>query len=133
MDKVDKRDWSWIKQFMPGVVALLAEYREFGEGLHLDECWRRGVLLCQPGWFFAREGPIALGTPFDRQASPVQCTWGEVDWRRAGLVLMLAPLPNGTECRRLNLSEKGAWAVNGARARKEAQRRREVEEAHGAD
>lgn len=128
-----KKDWGWFKLFMPGVAALLAEYREFGEGLHIDECWRRGVLRCEPGWFYAREGPIALGTPFDRRASPVQCTWGELDWRRAGLVLMLAPLPGGGECRRLNLTEKGAWAVNDARSKKEAHRRQTAGEVYGAN
>lgn len=125
---MDKKDWSWFKQFMPGVTALLGEYREFGEGLHLDECWKRGVLGGQAGWFFAREGPVCLGTPFDRKASPILCEWAEADWRRHGLVLMLAPLPDGTVCRRLNTGEKQAWDIVGARGLKEAQRRKEVEE-----
>ena len=111
MDKVDKKDWSWIKQHLPGVVVLLAEYREFGEGAHIDECWKRGVMGGQPGWFFAREGPVCLGTPFDDKASPILCDIAVRDWRRAGLVLMLAPLPGGGECRRLNDNEKRAREI----------------------
>lgn len=67
MDNVDKakKDWSWLPKAMPGVAALVAERRqEYGKA-HVEECWRRGVLGGEPGWFFAREGPLALGTPWD--------------------------------------------------------------------
>lgn len=127
---MDKRDWSWIKQHMPLTVELLAEYRAAGEGEHLDECWQRGVLMREAGWFYAREGAIALGTPFDRQASPVQCTWGETDWRRAGHVLMLAPLPGNAECRRLNARERSARQIVDVRERERQRQQREA--AHGA-
>ena len=129
---MDKRDWGWVKQHMPGVTALLAEYRAFGEGLHLDECWRRGVQRGEAGWFFAREGPICLGTPFDGMASPLLIEWAKRDWQRHGMVLMLAPLVDGSECRRLTPAEREAWAIVGARAAKEARRRQEAEAAHGA-
>lgn len=100
MDKTSnsstKRDWAWLGAHMPRVVALLREYREVGEGDHLDECWLRGVMRGEPGWFWAVEGPIRLGTPFE--APPVVSTLGELE-RRAfelhGVLLMMAPLPGG--------------------------------------
>jgi hypothetical protein len=54
--------WDWLPQHMPGVAKLLAEKRiEFGDA-HVNQCWKRGVIEKQPGWFFAREGAIAVGT-----------------------------------------------------------------------
>jgi len=96
MDK-GKRDWVWMEAHMPEVVRQLREYREGGEGAHVNECWRRGVVCGEPGWFFAREGPITLGTPFDRLPGSLL---GEVErhaFRSGGAVLMLAPLPQGRQ------------------------------------
>jgi hypothetical protein len=31
----------------------------------VNECWRRGVLLGEPEWFFAGEGSIMVGTMWD--------------------------------------------------------------------
>lgn len=123
---MDKKDWSWMKQHMPGVVALLREYREAGEGAHVDECWLKGVIAGQPGWLFAREGPICLGTPFDERSHPILCDLAVKDWRRAGVVLMLAPLPGGIECRRLNADQINARSIADVRAR-EAQRQADVQ------
>jgi hypothetical protein len=59
------RTWEWLPQQMPGVAALVREKRkEFGNA-HVNECWRRGVVAGEPGWFFAREGTLAVGTPWD--------------------------------------------------------------------
>lgn len=49
---------------MPGVARLVAERRARMGDAHVTECVRRG-LAGEPGWFFAREGPIAVGTPWD--------------------------------------------------------------------
>ena len=49
---------------MPTVARLMAEKRREMGREHLAECWKRGVTLGQPDWFFAREGPLAVGTPF---------------------------------------------------------------------
>lgn len=65
MDKTGMRkvDWSWLPAAMPGVAAMVREKRrELGDA-HVDRCWRRGVIEGIPGWFFAREGAIAVGTP----------------------------------------------------------------------
>jgi hypothetical protein len=62
MDR-SKLDWSWMTQHMPKVVAMLQEKRAAGLGKHLNLCWRMGVVQRQPGWFFAAEGAVTLGTP----------------------------------------------------------------------
>lgn len=64
MDK-GKVDWSWLPSFMPGVTKLMAEKRKVLGNAHCNECWRRGVVNLEPGWFFAREGPLTVGTPWD--------------------------------------------------------------------
>ena len=57
--------WAWLPAAMPGVARLMAEKRrELGDA-HVNECWKRGVLQGEAGWFFAREGTLAVGTPWD--------------------------------------------------------------------
>ena len=120
----EKLDWTWMEQHMPNVVRQMREIREAGEGSHLNECWRRGVVIGQPDWFYAREGAIALGTAFREHRIPMalRCREELVDhiplssaWceRRAeGLwLLLLAPLPNGSQPRRLRREEKYARGI----------------------
>lgn len=57
--------WSWLPAAMPGVTRLLAEKRKLHGDAHVAECWKRGVVERQAGWFFAREGALAVGTPWD--------------------------------------------------------------------
>lgn len=65
MDRERKQDWGWLPSQMPKVAGLIKTKRaELGDA-HVNLCWRRGVLEKQPGWFFAREGALAVGTPFD--------------------------------------------------------------------
>lgn len=56
--------WAWLPGFMPGVAKLMAEKRRELGPVHVRECWRRGVEKGEPGWFFAREGALAVGTPW---------------------------------------------------------------------
>ncbi len=66
MDKAKAvQSWDWLPDAMPGVARLFAERRAKDGKAHTDECWRRGVKRLEPGWFFAREGAVALGTPWD--------------------------------------------------------------------
>lgn len=58
-----KLDWGWMQQHMPKVVQMLKERRAAGQGAHVNECWRRGVLRGEPGWFYAAEGPLTVGVP----------------------------------------------------------------------
>lgn len=58
-----KRRLALIREAMPGVARIVAGYRaRLGDG-HVTECVRRG-LAGEPGWFFAREGTVAVGTPW---------------------------------------------------------------------
>lgn len=65
MDKrTEKGRWDWLPVHMPGVARQVAEKRRLLGDAHVNECWRRGVLGLEPGWFFAREGALAVGTPW---------------------------------------------------------------------
>lgn len=63
MDKQAKNNWSWLPAAMPNVAGMVKEKRALYGDAHVDECWKRGVVLGEPGWFFAREGAISVGTP----------------------------------------------------------------------
>jgi len=56
--------FSWLPDLMPGVAKLIAEKRARYGNEHVNRCWRLGVLEQQAGWFFAREGALAVGTPW---------------------------------------------------------------------
>jgi hypothetical protein len=89
MDK-EKRDWSWLPAFMPRTRALLVEKkRELGEA-HVNECWKRGVQLGLPGYFFAREGVLAVGLPWGDVADLVNV---QPQKGQALIALHTAPLP----------------------------------------
>lgn len=69
MDKSQSKDqgptatrWGWLPAHMPGVARLLAERKAREGAAHVQLCWQRGVVEGRPGWFFAREGPLAVGT-----------------------------------------------------------------------
>ena len=70
MDKVERKRFDWLAAEMPRVVVLLRERRKADGAAHVNECWRRGVLLGEPGWFFAREGAVAVGTPDSKWSWP---------------------------------------------------------------
>lgn len=59
-----KRRFDWLPTAMPGVARLMRERRARLGDAHVNECWRRGVVEREPGWFFAREGALAVGTPW---------------------------------------------------------------------
>ena len=65
MDKDARKRFDWLPVEMPGVARLVKEKRaQLGEAF-VNECWQRGVMRGEPGWFFAREGTLAVGTPWD--------------------------------------------------------------------
>lgn len=61
--KPEPSRWAWLPTAMPGVARLLGEKRLKHGAEHVKECWARGM-RGEPGWFFAREGGIAIGTPW---------------------------------------------------------------------
>lgn len=65
MDKKEAKAnrWAWLPTMMPRVAVLLAEKRRELGAAYVSECWERGVVKLEPGWFYAREGPLAVGVP----------------------------------------------------------------------
>lgn len=64
VEGMDKAIVQIIRQSMPGVMRLVAEKRREWGDAHVTECQRRGM-AGEPGWFWAREGALAIGTPWD--------------------------------------------------------------------
>lgn len=91
MDKVGEEKkanrHAWVREAMPGVVKLIAEKRQQCGDAHVNECWQRGVVERQPGWFFAREGVITLGTPWDE---PDMANFAALSVRRTQALLTMA-------------------------------------------
>lgn len=56
--------FGWMAEAMPGVARQVAEKRRLWGDEHVTRCILRSF-AGEPGWFFAREGPIAVGTPWD--------------------------------------------------------------------
>jgi hypothetical protein len=90
MDKKVNR-WAWLPGLMPGVARRMAELRRKHGDAFVDECWRRGVVKGEPDWFFAREGPIAIGTPPTDPSLLDVCGW-QVTPPQA---LVITALPGG--------------------------------------
>lgn len=76
-----------IRQAMPKVAGMVADARRKMGDAHVVECQRRGM-AGEPGWFFAREGVLAVGTPWPEIVDLV--TWQA--FADQGL-LCLRPLP----------------------------------------
>jgi hypothetical protein len=81
------RRFAWVKDTMPGVAKLIVEKRALWGDAHVNECWRRGVVERQPGWFFAREGAVALGTPWDE---PVMANFAALNVTAKQALLVMA-------------------------------------------
>lgn len=75
MDKARNR-WAWIPQHMPRVAAIIQRQRKEQGAEHVAACWQRGVVECAPGWFYAREGALAVGVPWDGIENEVQGALG---------------------------------------------------------
>lgn len=65
MDKEEKKEnrWAWLPAVMPGLAKLMKDRRKEHGAAFINECWTRGM-AGEPGWFFAREGVVAIGTPW---------------------------------------------------------------------
>ena len=66
MDKGQETNrWAWLPAAMPGVAKLVGEKRAKYGAAWVAKCWERSMVAGEPGWLFAREGPVAIGTPWD--------------------------------------------------------------------
>lgn len=99
VDKMDKKQdsarWAWLPQYMPGVAWLMAEKRRALGKEHVALCWRRGVVEQQPGWFYACEGALAVGTPWADE--PVIAQYMMARFTPTQVLLVLRPVerPDG--------------------------------------
>jgi hypothetical protein len=73
MDKSsDANKWSWLPARMPRVADLIrAKRAELGKEF-VDECWKRGVVQREPGWFFAWEAGLGVGAPWPEALAAVK-------------------------------------------------------------
>jgi len=78
-----------IAHAMPKVAAMVREKRALWGDRHVTECVARG-LAGERGWFFAREGSVAIGVPWGADADLL--TLFEVHMATGGaFVLMKEP------------------------------------------
>lgn len=88
--KPDSNRWAWLPQQMPGVARLMAEKRRLLGNEHVALCWRRGVVEQQPGWFYASEGALAVGTPW--AGDPLITQYLEARFTPTQVLLVLRPV-----------------------------------------
>jgi hypothetical protein len=101
MDSMDKKEkpparWDWLPAQMPGVVALMADKRRELGAAWVNECWRRGVLAGEPGWFFASEGSLMVGTLWDH-VSVIAFASARISRTQALIVLKPKEAANGAD------------------------------------
>lgn len=72
MDQKSAR-MSLIRDAMPGVANLVREKRRLYGDTFVTDCLLRGM-AGEPGFFFAREGTLAVGTPWGEVADII-ATW----------------------------------------------------------
>jgi len=89
MEDKSKTRWGWLPTAMPGVAKQISERRKALGDAHVNECWQRGVVQCEPGWFFAREGALAVGTPWD---DPVVANFAAQQVSTSQSLLVLRPV-----------------------------------------
>lgn len=103
MDKIEKRDWSWLRSQAPELSAVISELRlELGSDW-INACWTHGVIQREAGWFFAKIGPVALGTSwadiYDDLLRYEQAHDGQTNW---GPPMVIVRRPGG---------ERTAWGT----------------------
>ena len=97
MDKEEKKGrWDWLPTAMPGLAKLMAEKRrEFGAA-HVSACWNRGVIKGEPGWLFAREAALSVGTPPAGDADVLALAFSDLYATQAFLYMKTPEVADGT-------------------------------------
>lgn len=54
--------WDWLVEKLPRVAALIAQAKAEHGAAWVAQCWRCGVVEGKPGWFWASEGALSVGT-----------------------------------------------------------------------
>ncbi len=88
MDKSSKQNrWHWMREAMPGVASIVARKRAEWGNAHVNLCIKKGLEEQLPGYFFAAEGPLAVGVPWAGFGED----WLKRDIKSAVLVVMRDP------------------------------------------
>jgi hypothetical protein len=95
MDEGKKNRWDWLPAQMPGVSRQLADKRRELGADWVNECWRRGVVNLEPGWFFAAEGALMVGVLGDDPAMLEVVRHGQ-EKGRSMVMLKEKEAPRGT-------------------------------------
>jgi hypothetical protein len=82
---------------MPKVTELMRGLRAKHGARHVNECWSRGVLQREPGWFYAREGALAVGTPWSDPELGSYATL-ELTSTQALLIIKPSEAAHGQDC-----------------------------------
>ena len=76
--------------------ARMKELRAEHGPAHVAECWRRGVVQCEPGWFFAREGVLFeidfMGGNVVTNPIPIPGAPANLEWFGAGSTTSAPPV-----------------------------------------
>ena len=95
MDKEEKKQrFDWLPTQMPGVSRLIAEKRREVGTEWVNTCWRRGVVEREPGWFFAGEGALMIGTLWD-DATVIAYAAARITPTQAMLIIRPLEVANG--------------------------------------
>lgn len=93
MDKDREQDrknrFAWVAAAMPLVPARIKALRQEHGDAHVNECWKRGVIAGEPGWFFARQGSVAIGAPFVGKEGAAD--WGGMQLQPDQVVVLIKP------------------------------------------
>lgn len=83
-----------IARAMPATASMVRDYRRTLGDAHVTECVRRG-LAGEPGYFFAREGTLAVGTAWGGDPDILALFTAQ---GHGGAFVMLRPLAGDGAC-----------------------------------
>lgn len=93
MSESKPNKWAWLPVMVPGVVDLMAARRQEVGADWVRYCWQQGVAEAKPGYFWAAQGPIAIGVPGDLEMVKL---FRDVQAKHPlSAVVILAPKPEG--------------------------------------
>lgn len=78
-----------IREAMPGVQKVVADHRRRWGDAWVTECVKRGM-AGESGWFFAREGGLAVGTPWPTD-DPMLTNWAAAQVTATQAVVLIRP------------------------------------------
>ena len=87
---MEKKDYRWLPVHMPAVAGIVADARKLHGAEWVAQCWAKGVVQGLPGFFFAAEGPLVIGTP---ASAGMLTQWYELRQQLPGASIVHIPAP----------------------------------------